>query len=54
MACGSCGGGGSVGARAAEKWIYQSPKGVKTETASQQEANTLVTINGGGQVYKKP
>lgn len=54
MACGSCGGGAGVGARAAEKWIYQSPKGIKTETASQSEANTLVTINGGGQVYRKP
>lgn len=52
MACGSCGGG--AGARAAEKWIYQSPSGQKTETASQAEANQLVTINGGGQVYRKP
>lgn len=54
MGCTTCGGGGGVGARAAEKWIYQSPTGQKTETTSQAEANQLVTINGGGQVYRKP
>jgi hypothetical protein len=52
MACGSCGGG--AGSRPAETWIYQAPNGQKTETASQTEANQLVTINGGGQVYRKP
>lgn len=50
MACSSCGGG----ARAVEKWIYQHPNGQKTETSSQAEAQQLVTINGGGQVYRKP
>jgi hypothetical protein len=51
MACGSCGG---AGARAVEKWIYTSPKGVRTEVGSQAEANVLVTMNGGGSVAKKP
>lgn len=52
MGCQSCSGGS--GGRPVEKWIYQAPNGQKTETASQSEANQLVTINGGGQVYRKP
>lgn len=52
MGCQSCGGGS--GGRPAEKWIYQHPGGQKTEVGSQAEANQLVTINGGGQVYRKP
>lgn len=52
MGCQSCGGGS--GGRAVEKWIYQAPNGQKTETGSKIEANQLVTINGGGQVYRKP
>jgi hypothetical protein len=52
MACSSCGGGS--GGAVARKWIYQAPNGQKTEVGSQAEANQLVTINGGGQVYPKP
>lgn len=50
MACETCGGGG---ARAVEKWIYTSPKGIKTEVGSKAEADLLVTMNGGGAVAKK-
>lgn len=51
MPCQTCGG---VGARAAQTWIYQSPNGTKVEKPTEAEARQLVTINGGGQVYRKP
>ena len=53
--CSSCGGGGgSVGARAPEAWIYQGPDGKRTQYSSKAEADIQVTRNGGGVVFRKP
>lgn len=57
--CYSCGGANAaatVGGRTVtQKWIYQHPvTNQKTEVNSESEAHTLVTVNGGGAVYRKP